>query len=446
MKLSIKEKLGYSSGELAASSLWQTIMFFLPAFYTDVFLLPAAATATLFIVVRIFDALNDPVIGAIADRTRTRWGNFRPFILFGAFPLGITTVLMFTTPDFNESGKLVYAYITYFLLLVFYTLVMVPFNSLIGVMTSDPLERTSLSSYKFVFAYGAGLMVQALLLPLVKRLGEGNEAHGYKLAMMGLAVICIIALAVVFFTTKERVKPDPSVKSSVHRDVKDLMGNRPWIILFAISVIFLVYIGLRSASVLYYFEYYVGNKDLASWFMSIGTIAVLLGVLPTKWLSKKFGKRKVFIFSISTIVISLFINYFAGPDDLVLIFATQILFSLASGPTMPLLWAMLADTADYSEWKNNRRATGLVYSAATFAQKTGVAVGAALTLTILGFFGYIANTEQTPESLQGIRMSMTIVPAAIAMAGLVFLFFYKLSDAKVREIEEELNKRRSTTR
>ncbi len=442
MKLSIKEKLGYSFGEFAGSSLWQTMMFFLPAFYTDVFLLPATATATLFVIVRVFDALNDPIIGAIADRTNSRWGKFRPYLLFGAFPLGITTVLMFTTPEMSGTGKLAYAYTTYFLLLVFYTLVMVPFNSLVGVISPDPEERTSIASYKFVFAYGAGLVVQGLLIPTVERLGEGDEARGYQLAMTGLAAICILALFVAFRSTRERVKPDPAITSSLKADLKDIFSNRPWLILFASSVIFLIYIGTRSAAVIYYFEYYVGRKDLASIFMVSGTVAVLLGVLPTKFLSRKLGKRNLFIIVLALIVGSLVVNYFASPENLVLIFATQIVFSLASGPTMPLLWAMLADTADYSEWKNGRRATGLVYSAATMAQKTGVAIGAALMLGIIGQFGYIANVEQTPESLAGIRLTMTIVPAAIAFIGLLLLFFYNLNEDKLREIEQDLKLRR----
>jgi GPH family glycoside/pentoside/hexuronide:cation symporter len=442
MKLSIKEKLGYSFGEFAGSSLWQTMMFFLPAFYTDVFLLPATATATLFVVIRIFDALNDPIIGAIADRTNSRWGKFRPYLLWGAFPLGITTVMMFTTPDMSEGGKLTYAYITYFLLLVFYTLVMVPFNSLVGVISPNPDERTSIASYKFVFAYGAGLVVQGLLIPAVERLGEGDEARGYQLAMTGLAAICVVALFVAFRSTRERVKPDPKADTSLKADLGDIFSNRPWLILFASSIIFLIYIGTRSAAVMYYFEYFVGRKDLASIFMVSGTVAVLLGVLPTKYLSKRMGKRNLFIVVLALIAGSLVVNYFARPEDLVLIFATQIVFSLASGPTMPLLWSMLADTADYSEWKNGRRATGLVYSAATMAQKTGVAIGAALMLGIIGQFGYVANVDQTPESLQGIKLTMTVVPAVIALAGLLLLFFYNLTDAKLEEIAQDLEARR----
>ncbi|MDX2430012.1 MAG: MFS transporter [Bacteroides sp.] len=443
MKLSIKEKLGYSVGEFAGSGLWQTMMFFVPIFYTDVYMLPASAAATLFLVVKFFDALNDPIMGTIADRTKSRWGRFRPYLLFGAIPLGIVTVLMFTTPDFSDSGKLAYAYVTYFMLLVMYTLIMVPFNSLIGVMTSDPLDRTSLSSFKFVFAYGATITVQALLIPMVKRLGQGNEARGYQLSMMGLAVICVIALLIAFLTTKERVAPDPKVKSSLKDDLKDLMHNRPWIILFFTSLIFLIYIGIRSASTMYYFEYFLERKGLAAAFMVSGTVSVLLGVLPTKFLTKKFGKRNLFLGCTSIIVITLIINYFAGPENLVLIFGTQIIFSFASGPTFPLLWAMLADSSDYSEWKSGRRATGLAYSAATFAQKTGATLGASFMLFLIGSFGYIAHAKQSAEALTAIRFCMTLLPAAIASLGLLVMYFYNLKDSKLLEIEKELNARRT---
>ena len=442
MKLSIKEKIGYSIGDFAGSSLWQTMAFFLPVFYTDVFLLPAASVATLFMVVRIFDALNDPIMGTIADRTRSRWGKFRPYLLFGSVPLGLLTALMFTTPDLSDSGKLVYAYVTYFLLLVLYTLVMVPYNTLVGVMTSNPVERTSLSSYKFVFAYAAGLMVQALLIPMVSKLGQGNEAQGYQLSMTGLGIICVIALVIAFASTKERVKPDPKVQTSLKNDLKDIMQNRPWLILFCCTAMVFIYIGIRSASVMYYFEYFVGRRELAAVFMVSGTVAVLLGVLPTKILSQKFGKRNLFLACLAVIIISLVVNYLAAPENLILIFATQITFSFASGPTMPLVWSMLADTADYSEWKNGRRATGLIYSVATFGQKTGIAIGASLMLAIISYYGYQANVAQSPESQLGIRICMTIVPALIALAGTILLIFYNLPDRKLINIEKELNERR----
>ncbi|MFA9389594.1 MAG: MFS transporter [Prolixibacteraceae bacterium] len=442
MKLSFKEKLGYGIGEIAGSGLWQTMMFFLPIFYTETYGLSPAATATLFLVVRIFDALNDPIMGAISDRTNTRWGKFRPYLLWGSVPFGIFAFLMFATPDFSDGGKLAYAYITYFMVLVFYTILMVPYNSLLGVMTSNPNERNSLSVFKFVLAYSAGIMVQALIVPLVDKLGGGNDALGYKLTMSGLAVISVIALIVVFFTTKERIQPDPKIKSNLKADLTDLTRNRPYLVLLGASLIFLIYICVRSAAVMYYFEYYLGRKDLASIFMVSGTFAVIAGVLPTKWLAKKFDKKNIVIWCMMVICLSLLVNYFAGPENIVLIFATQLLFSLASGPLFPLIWTMLADAADYSEWKTGRRATGLIYSASTFAQKTGAAVGAAIMLLIIQAYGYISNQPQTDSSLQGIRLTMTLVPALIATFGMGLVFFYNLSNKKLAEIEIDLNERR----
>jgi len=444
MKLSVKEKIGYSVGELAASSLWQTMMFFLPVFYTDVFGISAAAAGTLFLVVRIFDALNDPIMGSIADRTQSRWGKFRPYLLFGSFPLGMLTVLMFTTPDLSDPGKLVWAYSSYFMLLVAYTVVMVPFNSLIGVMSPNPVERVSLSSYKFVAAYSAGIFVQALLIPMVENLGQGNEAKGYQLSMAIVAAIGISSLLIAFFATKERVLPDPQAKKTLKSDFKDIFGNRPWVILFSISLLFLIYIGVRSASVMYYFEYYMGRKDLASVFMVTGTLAVLVGVLPTRYLSVKLGKKRLFIISMFIIAGALTANYFAGPENLILIFGTQIIFSLASGPSMPLLWSMLADTADYGEWKTGRRSTGLIYSAITFGQKTGIAMGAAFMLFVIGTFGYVANQAQLAPALMGMRLSMTLIPAAICLAGTAVLFSYNLTDKTMETVEKELTARRNS--
>ncbi len=443
MKLSFKEKFGYSLGELASSGLWQTLMFFLPAFYTDVYMLPAASTATLFLVVRFFDALNDPIMGTVSDRTNTRWGKYRPYIMLGALPLVFTAVMMFTVPDLSATGKLFYAYATYFSFLIFYTMVAVPFNALIGVMSPDPEQRTSLSSFKFVFAYAATLMVQGFLIPVVEKLGEGDPSKGYPLAMAGLGVICLAALLAAFFTTKERVKPVKETSNSIKEDFKDLTGNRPWLVLFFSSILILIYIGVRSSAVMYYFQYFVGRKDLASMFMVIGTVCVLIGVFPTNYLSKKFGKAPVLMACLIIISASLAVNYIAGPENLVLIFATQTIFSLASGPTFPLLWAMLADSSDYSEWKNGRRATGLAYSAATFAQKTGVAIGASATMAVLSWYGYVPNVEQGADALQGIKSAMTVYPAIFAGLSAVCFFWYNLSDEKLEKIKSDLEQQQA---
>jgi len=441
-EVSIKEKLGFSLGEYSSSVVWQTLMFFLPFFYTDTFGLTAASVALMFGVVRIFDAFTDPIMGIIADRTNTRWGKFRPYILWLAVPYGLGIILMFTTPGFNDAGKLIWAYVTYSFMMVIYTAIMIPYNSMIGVISPNPDQRTSVSSYKFVFAYAAGFSVQLLIIPMVEKLGIGNAARGYQLTMGIFAAISVIFLIISFLSVRERVKPNASQVSNLGNDLKDLFSNKPWMILFVVSLASLIYIAIRSADIAYYFKYYLELEGQMGKFMAVGTAFVLLGVMPTKWLSSILGKKKLFIFSLLIIALSSFGFYFVGPDDIFLIYALQIIFSLASGPTMPLLWSMLADTADYSEWKNNRRATGLVYSAATFAQKTGFALGGVIVMGLLSMYGFVADQPQTEESVLGIRMAISIIPGLIAILAAVLLLFYPLNDKLVYNIEKELKKRK----
>jgi GPH family glycoside/pentoside/hexuronide:cation symporter len=441
-KLTIREKLGFSAGEYAGSVVWQAFMYFLPIFYTDTFGLTAAAVSTMFLVVRLFDAANDPIMGMIADRTNSRWGKFRPYLLWFCIPYGLGTVLMFTTPDFSYAGKLIYAYITYGLMMIIYTAMMIPYNTLIGVISPDSKERTSVASYKFVFAYAAGASLQAFVIPLVDKLGGGDQSRGYTLTMAIFGTLCIVVFIIAFLSVKERIKPDVSQKSSIRDDLKDLIRNKPWVILAAVSVTTLIYVAIRSAVIMYYFKYYLGNEKAAGPFMVAGTLAVMIGVLPTKWLSKKVGKKKLYIGSMIIVILSSAGFFIANPNDLVWIYAMQIIFSLASGPSMPLLWSMLADAADYSEWKNGRRATGLVYSAATFSQKMGFSLGGALSMFIFSLFGYVADVPQTAESLLGIKLSLSLIPAAIAVLAVIALLFYKLDDYQVAEIGDELAKRK----
>ncbi len=441
-KLTIKEKLGFSAGEYAGSVVWQALMYFLPIFYTDTYGLSAATVSTMFLVIRFFDAANDPLMGMIADRTNTRWGKFRPYLLWFAVPYGLGTVLMFTTPDFSYAGKVIYAYASYGLMMVIYTAMMIPYNTLVGVISPDSKERTSVASYKFVFAYAAGASVQAFVIPLVDQLGGGDKARGYTLTMAIFGALCVIVFIIAFLSVKERVKPDASQRTRLKDDLKDLTRNQPWLILAAVCVTTLIYVAIRSAVVMYYFKYYIGNEAAAGPFMVAGTLCVLLGVLPTRWLSSKIGKKKLYIVSMIFVVLSSAGFFLAGPKDLIWIYAMQIIFSLASGPSMPLLWSMLADAADYSEWKNGRRATGLVYSAATFSQKMGFSIGGALAMLILSIFGYVADVPQSAESLFGIKLSLSLIPAGIALLAVIALLFYPLDDQRVAQIGQELAQRK----
>ena len=450
-KLSIKEKLGFSAGEYSSSIVWQALMFFLPAFYSDTFGLELSDIATMFLIVRFFDAFNDPIMGIIADRTNTRWGKFRPYLLWFAVPYGVIAMLMFNTPDFDYSGKLAYAYITYSLMMVVYTVIMIPYNSWVGVISPNSAERTSVSSYKFVFAYLAGLSVQSLILPMVAHFGKvtnelgevvQSDVVGYKYTMIILGSVSIFFFLVTFFTAKERVQPEAKAESNIKQDFKDLTKNKDWIMIFITSMLLLIYVIIRSGDIMYYFEYYIGDKELATSFMVVGTVATLLGVLPTKWLSSKIGKKKLFIISLVIISLSQIGFYFTGPEDIVMIFALQIIFSLASGPTMPLMWSMLADTADFSEWKTHRRATGLIFSATNMSIKSGVAIGGAAIMWMLAFYGYEANEVQSEDSIFGIKMLMSWIPAIIAVICIIPLLFYKLDEDKLAVIEADLKARK----
>jgi GPH family glycoside/pentoside/hexuronide:cation symporter len=455
-KLSFKEKVGYSLGDTASNLFFQTFILFLPIFYTDVFGLPAAAMGTLFLVTRIFDAVNDPMMGTIADRTSTRWGRFRPFILIFAIPFGVAGVLMFTTPDFDATGKLIYAYLTYNLLMVMYTIVNVPYSALMGVLTPNSLERTEVSSFRFVAAFMGGVIVQASTISLVKYFGDGNDAVGWQWAMGCLATLAVILLFATFATTKERVQPPKEQKGEFKKDIKDLFTNKPWLLIAGATVFQLTYIVMRGSTIAYYFKYYVGDQQLnlfgnsidlsadaftSSFFLS-GSIATIIGAVLTKWFSKMFDKKNTYAgFLIASAAINAVV-YFVRPQDVILIYALNIFVSFFFGPVSVLQWAMYTDTADYSEWKNRRRATGLVMAASLFALKFGLTLGGALVGWLLAYYGFVANQAQTGEALTGIVLLMSLYPAIFGIAGGLLMISYPLTNKMMVSIEEELTARR----
>ncbi|HYW96923.1 MAG TPA: MFS transporter [Bacteroidales bacterium] len=735
-KLSFGEKSGYALGDVASNMIWQTLMFFLPIFYTDTFGIPAAAVGTMFIIVRIFDGVNDPIMGSIADRTSTRWGKFRPYILWMAIPYGLAGILMFLTPDLSMTGKLVYAYSTYILMMIIYTAIMIPYNALSGVMTSDYLERTGLNSFRFIGAFIGGLFIQGLALYLVNTLGvdnhsviharvndkqlvfnevshgtakvtvtsmdsdsatvsqdflvkivpegenppestgiitelnlnqgfgtfrkdisglftdkdhdirelaassgskrivraevrndtlilhehsigttvvtltakdgtgraanqdivvrinkkgnkrpfvkdsipdkhytlqEGlsdgfmklfnsyeeekvplsgvfgdansddlfltssssdpavasatvlnnqlvikekgagisviklaaddgnggsasttftvtirqsgnlppettgkigdqflesgfgsrtidlssyftdpdgksltwsvkvnNDARGYRLTMSIFAILCIILFLITFASTRERVTQSVREKSRLKDDLKDLMSNGPWIILFVVSLVTLIYVAVRSAVIAYYFKYYVGEPGLTAAFLVIGSLTIIFTLPFTRWLTKKFDKRLLYVISMLLVAASISGYYFTGPEDIWAMFILQILQAVGSAPTMPLLWSMLADAADYSEYKTGRKAMGLIFSASTLAQKIGFGLGGAIALWLLAYYGYQPGVDQSQSSLFGMRMMMSFYPAAGAVACAVLIGFYKLDVRTMDKVSETL--------
>jgi glycoside/pentoside/hexuronide:cation symporter, GPH family len=425
-RIAVREKLGYGIGDAAANFIFQTMVIFQLAFYTDTFGITAAAAGTLFLVVRVFDAAFDPLMGVIADRTNTRWGKFRPWILWTAVPFGVMGYLAFTTPHFGPSGKLIYAYVTYILLMMVYSANNLPYSALSGVMTGDVVERTSLSSYRMVFAMASQFVIQGLALPMVHYFGKGSDSRGYQVTMGIFSVLAVIFFVITFLSTKERVRPDPQQKSSIGQDFRDLLGNGPWMAMFALTIVLFVTLALRGGVVLYYFKYYVHREELFSLFNVLGTGATIVGVILSKSVAERIGKRRLFIVGLLFTV--LFTAAFVAiPASAVpVMMAVEMLRQFAYGFTIPLLWAMMADVADFSEWKNHRRATAIVFSAIIFALKAGLGIGGALGGYLLTAYGYVPNAVQSAESLTGIRYMMSIFPAAAFLVCAVCLYFYRI--------------------
>lgn len=597
-KVSFREKLSYSAGDFASVLYWQTFMIYLLYFYTDVFGISAAAAGTMFLVSRILDGITDPVVGMIADRTETRWGRFRPYLLWFCVPFAIVGVLTFTAPDLAEPGKLIWAYVTYNALMLLYTIINIPYTSLLGVISADTVQRTSLSSFKFMGAYTAGVVISALMLPVVFQLGGGkitvnsriaevlinagaqvefatpdnrtaldlatiedkndlqlsfmtllgdsqasensftklhsavleekaktlsalidegadvnaltsnglsplhvavfigdlekvqilinkganlqtltpegysplhlaaisktgfyrdaakNEKRGWQLAFMGIGFIAILCFLIAFVGTKERVKPVQEKKNPITSDIKDLISNKPWLILFATTITFILFVATRSTATVHYFKYYVGEQNLnlpfgfasgkygfewlVSIFNTIGQFSSIVGVVLLPFVTAVLGKKKTFMIYGVIAIVSTAAFYVLKPDQIEAMFLLQILGSITGGPLSALIWAMYADTADYAEWKNGRRATGLVFSASTMSQKLGWAIGGALAGWLLHSAGYKPHMIPTPEVMNGLMHLMSIIPAGFGLVFLIIVSFYPLNEKKVAEIGDVL--------
>ncbi len=585
-KLSLKEKIGYGFGDAASSMFWKLFGMYLMFFYTDVFGITAAVAGFMMLVTRVGDAFIDPLIGIMGDRTNTRWGKFRPYLLWIAIPFGIIGILTFTTPDLSATGKIIYAYVTYSLMMIIYSLINVPYASLMGVMTSDGKERTTLATYRFIFAFGGSFLVLGLYQPLFDSFGtkvasnfssdkfveindstiqasglktyvwqgnpkelkdslndslvfitakvitknpdafkmgvfnpknntyswftfpegidtaglhrngvtsdvqiklanisekdnlsniqdlqlvvskpensdiaissmaikEINYRYGIQKAAMVIAVIAVIFFLLTFAWTKERVKPIAE-KTSLKNDLKDLGKNGPWFILLGAGISTIFFNTIRDGAAIYYFIYYFkgqGSITLGTeWIVAISTIYLLLGqaaniigVVLAKPISDKIGKKNTFLLAMLGATVFSLIFYFLDKTNITMIYTFQILISICAGTIFPLIWSMYADTADYSEWKNGRRATGLVFSAASMSQKIGASIGMFIVGWILALYGYKAGVEQADITQQGIRMMLSIFPAIGAFLAAFFVFIYPLKDSFLAKIETELGERR----
>jgi glycoside/pentoside/hexuronide:cation symporter, GPH family len=460
-KLKLKEKLSYGFGDLASVLYWQTFMLYFTFFYTDVFLIPAGAAATMFLISRIWDGVNDPMMGMIADRTKTRWGKFRPYLLWICVPFAVMGVLTFTVPNFGPSGKLIWAYATFVGIMMLYTAINIPYTALLGVISPDSNERTSVSSIKFLFAFSAGIIVSATLLPMVKAFGGGSDLHsqavGWQRSFMVYGVAAVIFFLIAFKGTRERVQPPKGQKSSIKKDLYELVTNGPWLILLATTITFILFVAVRSSVTAHYFKYVIGERQitlpfmaaktysfeaLVSAFNTIGQISSLIGVLGVSWFAKKVGKKKAFMLIFIIAIISTAAFYFVSAEHIALIFLFQITGSLTGGPLSVLLWAMYADTADYAEWKRGRRATGLIFSASTMSQKFGWAFGAFVALKLMSGVGFAANEAQSAASKNGLLLLFSLIPAGMGVLSILLIILYPLSDKKIEKISAELRDRR----
>ncbi len=549
-RLSVTEKIGFGLGDTASNILYQAWGFFLAKFYTDVFGLPTDHAAWLFLIARVWDMFFDPIIGMIADRTNTRWGKFRPYLLWIGVPYGALVYAMFVTPEWSPNAKIVYAYVTYILAAMAYSAINIPYSSLMAVITPDPKERTTLSQYRFFLAFVGKLLIATFMLPLVKFFGSNpalpgynatlgySQTVGYKMTMLLFGAIATVLLLITFLTTRERVIAPPAPAGSTRKDlhefrrnaifiiaalisiglliavvvgragilavfmplranlfmkvlayaivlglightavtamvaiwrtirdtsfghdIKDLSRNTPWVILFIACVFWLVHNMIHDGAIAYYFDYVGGRTkdalfsipfglftldfDRATTFMTIEVLGMMAGVFVSTPCKKYFGKKPLLIFlSMASAVMGAGF-YVLPPDNFLMLSLYNFLWSILYGATPVFLFVMFADATDYHEWKFGRRATGLVTAGIMFAIKLGVAIGGFMQLKSLGLFGYVANVEQSAKAVTGIKLSLSIIPAAFILVCGIVLCFYPITDKLLTTIELDLKERKS---
>jgi Na+/melibiose symporter-like transporter len=481
-KISVLEKVGYSLGDLAANLFFQTLMTFLAFFYTDVYHLPPSLATSIIFIGGMIGAFFDPIMGIIADRTSTRWGKFRPWLLWTALPFGIIAMLTFSTPHFSLQGKVAYALITYILMIVVYGANNLPYSSLSGVITGDMAQRNSLSAYRFVAVMIAQFLVQGLMLPLILIVGNGDKVVGFESIMTVFAIIAVVFFVITFLTTRERIVPHTEQKSSIREDLKDLTRNRPWIAMLVLTIFVFITLSLKGGMYVYYFRNVLDEHALSdflnhihfngfiahlnsllvhmglhgftwpkdapssafSLFNAGGIILMIVGITLSKMLADRFGKRNVFGLSLFISALCLLLFFFYSAHSIGAVFLTQFAHGFFYGISTPLLWAMIADVADYSEWKNNRRATAIIFSAMTFGLKAGLSIGGALVTGILSLSGYHAElTQQCPSVINSIRLSVSLLPTLTFLIGVSCLFFYEINKKKEVQIQTELMQRRA---
>ncbi len=464
--IKLREKIGYGLGDMASSMFWKIFGMYLLFFYTKVFGLSPAAAGTMFLITRIWDALIDPVMGMVADRTDSRWGKYRPYLLWGAVPFAVIGVLTFVVPEFGPAGKLAYAYATYTLMMMVYSVVNVPYASLLGVISPKVSERNTLSSYRMFFAFAGSLFTFMIFQPLVDFFsrafggelpgggGISTSPVGWTCGVAVVSAICVALFWLCFRWTRERVQAVDAGQedASVWEDVKKLARNSPWWILLAGGVAALLFNAVRDSVAIFYFVDYVKMQQTTAFmgwttgtlYLLTGQAANMLGVALAAPVSNRIGKRSTYIGAMAVAGVLSCLFFRLGPGQVAAIFAFQFLISVCAGSIFPLLWSMYADIVDYQELKTGRRATGLIFSSSSMSQKMGWALGGAVTGWLLAIFGYDqAAAAQSVRAIEGVRLMMSWIPAIGCAISVVALFFYPLSEKRMEKVTYELDQKRN---
>ena len=469
-KITLKEKIGYGFGDAASSMFWKIFGMYSLFFYTDVLGITAAAAGTMFLVARLWDSFFDVFVGIISDRTKSRYGKYRPYLLWFAIPFAVMGAITFFAPDFGQTGKLIYAYVTYSLMMIVYSMINVPYASLLGAISSDPTERNSLSSYRMSFAFIGSFVTFMLLQPLIDFFSKtfGNEGVaqatqaaensistspvGWVMGVGAIGMICVILFLLCFSWTKERVVQIESEENiSIKKDLKDLFQNAPWWILVATGLAALLFNAVRDSVAIYFFRDYVQSNykmagtgwDMTTIYFLVGQAANLIGVMAAPSISKKYGKKRTYMIAMLMAGI-LSTGFYFIPNDITWILIFQFMISIFAGYVLPLLWSMFADIVDHQELLTGRRATGLIFSSSSMSQKLGWALGSAMSGWILAVFHYMPDAlQQSQETIFGEHIMISLMPAICCILAFVGMFFYPLSDKKVRENSEQLNLKRN---
>lgn len=450
----LREKIGYGFGDMSSSMFWKIFSYYLPFFYSNIFGLSLVDAGVLVLVTRIWDAVSDPLMGILADRTHTRWGKYRPYLLFVAPLFSICGILLFTTPDWNYGAKLIWAYVTYILMMTVYTGINVPYGAMLGVMTSDSNEKTVFSSFRMFFAYAGSFISLFLWEPLCNLFGGYNTQHGWLFAMISIATACLVLFVLCFLLTREHVKSVSTV--SVGSDLKALFHNKPWFLCIGAALCFNLFNTVRGATVAYFFHDIIGAGVVltlvglafgfyAGLFLSVGEVSNMVGVSITVPIAKRFGKKTTFILVNATLAVLSCIFYFipCTPAGYWVMLIMQVLISVLTGIMSPLVWSMYADVSDYAELQYHTASTGLIFSSSSMAQKFGGAIGGAAVLWLLNAFDYAPDaTIQVPQALGCLRMLMSFIPAIVAILAVVVVSFYPLTTTRVNEINDALQLQR----